>query len=140
LSADGFREAYVRGNAVPEKSGDAVARAIEELIGNQKIQGLQILLERTDGADRDDSLGPELFHGVNVGAIIYFRRQKTVPARVARQKRDALPFQGANNERIGRIAERSFYPQLTRVCETRHSVQPAAADDADADRFGSGPP
>src|SRR6267378_8146908 len=137
LRANGFRETDVRGHAIPEKSGHAVPGAIVELVGNQEIERFQILLKRTDGADRDDSLDAELFHSVNVGAIIYFCRQKTVPARVACKKRDALPFQLADNERVGRVAERSFYPHLARVFEARHGVEAAAANNADANRFGN---
>src|ERR1700726_290303 len=137
LSADGFREAYVRGHAVSEKSGDTVARAIVELIGNQKIQGLQIFLERTDGADRDDSLDAELLHGMNVGAIIYFRGEETVPARMACEKRHTLRFECPDDERVGRVAEGSLHAQFARVFEARHGVEAAAANDADAYRFGT---
>src|SRR5712671_1838877 len=100
LCTHGFRETNVRGHAVAEKSRHAVAGAIVELVGNQEIERFQILLKRTDGADRDDSLDAELFHGVNVGAIIYFRREKTMPARVSCQKCDALALQRADDECI----------------------------------------
>src|SRR2546430_12440423 len=88
LCTHGFRETYVRGHSIAEKSGYAVASAIVELVGNQEIEGFQILLKRTDGADRDDSLDAELFHGVNVRAVIYFCRQTTVNALVACKKLD----------------------------------------------------
>src|SRR3981189_760778 len=100
LCTHGFRKTYVRGHAIAEKSGYAMAGAIVELVRNQEIERFQIFLKRTDGADRDDSLDAELFHGVDVGAIIYFRRQKSVPARVACQKRNTLPFQLADDERV----------------------------------------
>src|ERR1700680_3404701 len=87
---------------------------------------------RTDG---DNSLDAKLFHGVNVGAIIYFGRQKSMSPRVSSQKCDALAVDSADNEGIGRVSERSLHAQLARIFKTRHAVETAAADNSDAHRF-----
>ena len=52
-------------------------------------------------------------------------------AAVARQERHALPFQRADDDGVGGIAERRLDADFARVGEARHGVQAAAADDAD---------
>src|ERR1700723_808239 len=56
-------------------------------------------------------------------------------AAVAREKCHALPFQGADHNCIGGIAERSFHADLARIGEARHGIQPAASDDGELDLF-----
>src|SRR4030088_2990118 len=87
LRANRFRESYVRGDAIAKKSRYAVTSAIVKLVGNQEIERLQIFLQRAYGADRNDSLNTKLFHGMNVGAIVYFRGKKAVSSRMACEKR-----------------------------------------------------
>ena len=112
-----------------------LARAIVELVGDKKIERLQILLQRADRADGDDPLHAKLLHGMDVGAIIDFRREKAMAARMSCEERDALSLERPHDERIRRGAERSLDAQLARVLEARHVVQPAASNDADADRI-----
>src|SRR5260370_23695475 len=70
LRANRLVETHVRDYPIAKKCGHAVARAVEELIGNQKIEGLYIFLQGADRTDRNNSLDPELLHRMNVGAII----------------------------------------------------------------------
>jgi hypothetical protein len=47
------------------------------------------------------------------------------------EKGNALPFQGADDECVGRIAEGSFDSDFAGLREAAHGVETAAADDAD---------
>ena len=125
----------MRDHAVAKKRGDPVARAIVKLVGNQKIERLQIFLQRADRAHGNNSLHAQLLHGVNVGAVVDFRRQKAVPARVPGEKSHALPFQRSHDQRVGWISERRLDAHFARLFEPRHVVQAAAADDANANFF-----
>src|SRR5271169_6311135 len=115
LPADGLVKSYVRDDAAAKKSRNAVARAVIELVGDQEIQRLQVLLQRSDGADRNDPLDAELLHGVDIGAIINFRGKKTMSASMAREEGHALPFQSSGDQRVRRIAERRLDSQFARL-------------------------
>ncbi len=58
-------------------------------------------------------------------------RQQPVAGAVAREERDALAAQRADDVRRRRLAERRLDAPLLAVGELRHVVQTAAADDAD---------
>ena len=51
-------------------------------------------------------------------------------ASVPREKRDAPPFQRADNDRVGGIAKRSLHANLARVRQAAHVIEAAAADDS----------
>ena len=52
-------------------------------------------------------------------------------AAMPREKRDRFAFEATDDERVGRIAERSPQAPLARVLETGNAIEAAAADDAD---------
>ena len=56
MRAGGLVETDVRHDAAAEKRAMRSARAIEELIGDEKIERLQIVPQRADGADGNDPL------------------------------------------------------------------------------------
>src|ERR1019366_1655459 len=127
----------VRGHAVPKKRGNAVARSVIELVGDQELEGLQVLLQRADGADGNNPLDAKLFHGVDVGAIIDFRGEKAMPAPVTGKKCNTLPFESSDDKRVRRIAEWSLEAQLSCLFEPRHRVEAAATYNTDANRAGT---
>ncbi len=105
LRADGVGERDVRDDAFAEESVDALAGAIDELVGDDELQRLVFFLERADGRDRENALDAELFEAVNVGAEVQFGGQNAVAASVAGQEGDfACPR--ACPERTGRKARR----------------------------------
>ena len=59
LPAGRLVESHVRHHAAAEKRGNAPARAVEKLVGNQKFQRPQIFLQRPDRAHRNHALDPE---------------------------------------------------------------------------------
>src|SRR5260370_27322288 len=72
--------------ALSEKSRDASAGTIEELIGNHEIQRLVLFLHGSNGAKGDDTLHPELFEAVNVGPEVKLRGGDPMAAPVAGEK------------------------------------------------------
>src|SRR5580704_235488 len=131
LRANGLVEGDVGDNAVTEEGGFAALGAVEELIGDQELAGLEIFPEGAHGAHGNDALHAEEFHGVNVGAEVEFGGKNAMAASMAREKRDALPFQSAEDEGVGGIAEGSFEADFAGVGQARHGVKAAPADDAD---------
>ena len=131
LRAGGLVEGDVGDDAIAEEGGFATLGAVEELIGNEEFTGAQIFLEGADGADRDDALDAEKLHGVDIGAEIEFGGENAMAATVTGKKGDALPFQGADDEGVGGIAEGSLDANFAGVGQTAHGIEAAAADDAD---------
>src|SRR6185437_7745399 len=62
LPARWLIETDVRHNSIAEKSGDAAARAVEKLIGNQEFERMQILAQGADGAYGENAFDAERFH------------------------------------------------------------------------------
>ena len=129
--ADRIAESDVADDAVAEERGDAMERAIDELVGNDEVGGLVLFLERSDGGDREDALHAELFEGVNIGAEVEFRGKNAMAAAVAREEGDFAAFQFAENEGIGWVAEGRLDALFVLIGKAGHGIEPAAADDAD---------
>src|ERR1700730_17719273 len=122
----------MRDNATAKKRGDPMTGAIVKLVGNQKIQRLQIFLQGADRAHGDDSLDAQLFHRMNVGAVIDLRRKEAVPARVAREEGDTLSLERTHHKGVGWIPKGRSDAHLAWLLEPRHVVKTAASDDANA--------
>ncbi len=130
FSADGIAESNVRDNAVAEKGVDAMARAVEELVWDHKIEGLVFFFQRAHSRNRNDALDSQLLEAVNIGAEIQFAGQQFVPASMAGQKGDLTPFERAQNVCVGGIAKRCLLAQFVRVAESGHVIQTTAPDNA----------
>src|SRR5579862_8287509 len=115
LRAYRMAEAHVRDHAVAKKSGDAVARAIVKLVGNQKFERLQLFLQRAHRADGNNSLNAKLLHGVNVGAVVNLRRCQAVAARVPSEEGHAHSFERSDDQGVRRISERRLDPNFARL-------------------------
>ena len=76
----------MRDQAFAEEGGDAAARAIEELIGDDEVERPVFFLERADRAERDDALDAQRLHAVDVGAEVEFAGRNAMAASVAREK------------------------------------------------------
>ena len=105
--------------------------AIDELVRDHKVGGLVLFLERANRRERQDALHAQVFHAVNVGAKVDFRRQDAVSAAMARKKRHLAPFQRAEHVSVRRFAERGLHCNFTDVCEAGHGIQTTAAHNAD---------
>ena len=123
-------ERDVRDEPVAEERADASLRPIEELIRHDDVERLVLLPQAADGARRQDALDAEHLEAVDVRAEVQFRRQNPVPGAVAREKRHALPAQGAEHVGPRRIAERRRKEPLLAVRQLRHVVEAAATNDS----------
>ena len=60
----------MRNDAAPEKVSNTATSAVEELVRNHEVERLVFFLQGSHGADGKNTLNPELFHAMNVGAEI----------------------------------------------------------------------
>src|SRR6266852_5472897 len=126
-----MRKRHVSDDPLSEKSGDAVLRAIEKLVGNEEFSWPQVFLQRTDCAHGDDALHAQEFHRVDVRAVINLTRQDAMTTAVPRQERHALPFQYPEYDDIRRIPVWRLHPNFARIRQSIHRVQPTPSDNAD---------
>ena len=117
-------------DAVSEKSVDAMAGAVEKLVGDHKLQRLMLFLQRSDRGNGNDPLHAQLLKAVNIGAKIQLAGQDAVSAPVTRQERNFAAFQRAQDVGVRGLAERRLQAYLFNFGEPRHGVQPAAADNS----------
>src|SRR5215472_2267037 len=123
----------MRHDSFTEERSGAQARAIEELVGHQKIEWRQIVAKRTHSANGDDSLCSQHLQRENIRAIGYVARRKAMAACVAREKSHAPSFQSPYDESVRSIAERRLYADFSCIRETGHRVETASTDNADFD-------
>src|SRR6266516_2219622 len=110
---------------------DAALGTIKELVGNDQIAGSDVFTEAADGTDGDDPFDAQAFECPDVGTDRNFGGRDAVTSSVAGEKGhgDALYF--ANGDDVARVAEGCLYGHLFNVDHTFHTVETAAADDAD---------
>src|SRR5207253_10475127 len=102
----GIGKGDVGHDSAPEESIDAMARAIEELVGNHELKWLVIILQRPYRRHRNDPLDSQLLEAMSVRAEIQFTGENAMSARVPRQKRHFPSLQQSANVGIGRRPER----------------------------------
>jgi hypothetical protein len=129
--ADRLGERDVGHQAVAEEGVDAVAGAVEELVGDDDVGRLVVDLQRADGGDRDQLLDSQRLEAVDVGAVVELGRRQPVAASVARQEGDRAPVQLADDVGVRRLAERRRDPPLLAHHQPLHLVEAAAADHTD---------
>jgi hypothetical protein len=83
FGADGISETYVRHYAVAEEGVYAVPGAVEELGGDNEVEGLVLLFQRAYGRNGNYSFDAQLLEAINIGSEIQFAGQELVSARVA---------------------------------------------------------
>ncbi len=105
----------VRDKSVAEERVDTVARAIDKLIRNDKVERSMLFLQRADGRQRNDPRDPKLLQPVNVGAVIYLRRHEAMSPTMARQESYISTRQCAQHVGIGRRSKRRFQRHLANV-------------------------
>src|ERR1700757_1017291 len=118
-------------DSVAEECVDAMAGAVEELVGNDEIQRLVFFLERTHGGDGNDAFYTQLPESVNIRAEVQLCGQDPVPAPVPRQKRYFAALQCAQDKGVRWIAEGRWLRRLAHISQSGHGVQTAATDDSD---------
>ena len=121
----------VRHNAFAEESRNPAACAIDELIGNYEVQGLVLLLQRADRAERDNPFDSQHLHAINIGPKVELRWRDAMPAAMPRQERDTAARQLAHYKLLRRAAEGRVHRNLFLCLKSWHGVQPAPSDNAD---------
>ena len=116
--------------ATVEERVFTVTRPIDELIDGHEVPWLDLLAERTDGAEADDVLRAELLQAPDVRTERDPRRRDPVAASMARQKDEAHAVQHARHEAVARRAEGRGEGDLAHVLEPFDGVEAGAADDA----------
>ena len=131
LRTNRIRKADVRDQTFAEERGDASPRAIKQLIGDDELERLMFLLQRSDSGQGKNPRNSEFFHAIDVGAEIEFGWGNLVAAPVTRQKRDLVTRQVPNHVVVRRRAPGRVECQFLFHREPGHGVQAAAANDAD---------
>ena len=83
LFANRMPEGDVCNQSLAEECIDAMARAVDELLGNNEIKRTMLFLQRSDSRQRNDALHAKLLESVDVGAEVQLGRHQAVPATVA---------------------------------------------------------
>ena len=115
----------------PKKCIDAMAGAVEELVGDDKLHRLVFFLKRSNGGDGDDTLDAELLETMDIGAKVQFAGENAMAAPMTREKGDSAALENAADIGVGRSAEGRFDADFFDFGQARHRVEPAAADDSD---------
>ena len=101
------------------------------MIRDDKLERRVFFLQRSDGAQRQDSIDAQRFESENVGAKVQLGRRVPVAAPVSRQKRDFFPRELADHIRIGGFAPRRVESHFFVRGKAGHRIEPATADDSD---------
>ena len=119
-----MRKPHVCDETMAEERADAAPGPIEELIGHDDVERLVLLPQAADRAGREDPLDAEHLEAVDIRAEIQLRRQDSVARAVARQKRDALAAQRADDVGTRRVAERRAEVRSSRSVSSAMSYRP----------------
>ena len=83
----------MRHHSGTKKSINAMAGAVEELIGDHEIQRLVFFFQRPHGGNRNNPVDTKLFEAMNVRAEIQLAGKNAVTAPVPRQESNFAAFQ-----------------------------------------------
>ena len=131
LSADGVGETDVGDDAVAEERVDAVAGTVEELVGDDEVERLVLLFERSDGGDGDDALDAELLESVNIGTEVEFAGHQDMAATMPGEESDLAALERAADVGVRWSAEGRTNFYFFDFGEAGHGIEPAATDDSD---------
>src|SRR6266852_1579461 len=108
-----------------------MARPVDELMREDHVGRRVGLLHRSHRARGEDRVDAEGLKAEDIGAVVDLVRQRAMSAAMPRQKRDANAVDVADDERVGRIAERRSDAALFDDAEAFHFVETRTADDTD---------
>jgi len=95
----------VRDQATLEEAAMPGTRAIDELVHHHEAARRQFLLERADGAQRQDLAHPRALQDVDVGPIVDRPGREPVTAAVTRKEYELLIAEPAEEQLVRRISE-----------------------------------
>ena len=65
---------------------------VDELVRNDKVQRLHLFSQTAAGRNRNDRLDAELFHPVDISAVVELARRDAVPSPVTREEHNLCSF------------------------------------------------
>src|ERR1700722_3220981 len=128
IRADRISERHMYDEAVAEESFRALKCAIDKLIWNYQLTGMNFFFQAARRRHRNQMRHAELLHPQNIGARIYFRRQYSMAASVTRKKNNFDVTDASLVKRIRRTAERRFELHQLDLVQPLHLIEAAAAD------------
>jgi hypothetical protein len=131
--ADRIGEGHVADDAVAEERIGAMARAVDELMGEDDVGRRVLHFQRADRGRRQDGVYAEELEAVDVGAVVDLAGRVAMAASVTGQKGHAGAVDLADHIRIGRCAERRLHRPFVDDGQPFHGVDARASNDADAD-------
>src|ERR1700730_18827181 len=126
-----MRHRHMRDATRSEKALRPRKGAIDELVDDDEIAGLQVLTQAANGGERYDVGHTAAFQRIDIGAKIDFGGRQHVTAPVARHEDDRLTIERPEAEFVGCPTKGAFYASPFDIREPVDLVEPAAPDDAD---------
>jgi hypothetical protein len=132
LLIKGVRKPDVSDNpALEERERADALGAIDNLVGNDKVAGLDLLLQRADGGEGNDTADTEGAEGCDVGAVGDFVGSERVVGAVAGEEGDGGVLVGEDRDGRGRGAPGSGDVQGGDRGVTFELLETGSADDGD---------
>ena len=128
ICAHGVGQRNVNHQAVAEEGLGTLECAIDKLIWNHQLAGMNFLFQAARRRHRNQMSHAELLHPKDVGAKIYFRRQYSMAAAVTREKNHLDVADASLVKRIRRTAERRLELHQLDLVQPLHLIEAAAAD------------
>src|SRR5919199_4580256 len=104
--------------------------AVDELVADHELAGLDVRLQAAGGGGRDQASHPQRGHGPHVRAVVDGVRRDAMVLAVARQKCDSHLADAPDRDRVTRSAVRRVYGYLFDVAVDQR-IETRAAEDAD---------
>ena len=108
VRAERVGKAHVDDHALAEERARTCLGTVEELVGHDDVERLELLAQAADGARRDDLLHAERLHPPDVGAVVDLAGQDAVAAGVTRQEGDGHAVDVAQEVTVAGVAEGRF--------------------------------
>lgn len=130
------RESNMADNTTLEKSkGTDALGPVNDLVGDDKVHGLDVLLERAHGRESNDASHADMSKSSNVGSVGNFVRRELVMEAVAGQEGNVDAFVGEDADGRGRRTPGRHGIELGDGLIPLELAETGAADDGDVDGF-----
>src|SRR5580693_3431367 len=128
ICTDRISQRHVNHQALAEEGLGTFECAIDKLIWNHQLAGMDFLFQAARRRHRNQMRHAKLLHPEDVGAKIYFRRQQSMAAAVAREKNHFDVTDASLVKWIRRATERRLELHQLDLVQSLHLIEAAAAD------------
>ena len=122
-----------------EKRGFTPTGAIHVLIDENEGAGCELLFERSDGAERQDTVHSHTLQRIDIRTVIYLSGRNPMPSAMTSEKRHAVASKRADQNVIRRFAKGRLNRYPLGILEPFKIIQTCAADNADSSLSGPVP-